>query len=59
MSDSLINSLRKVLMLIMFIVALTLVVIGQKNIGASGLGLMLLGLAMLIGQLWIYNRKYK
>jgi len=46
-------------MLIIFIVALTLVVIGQKNIGASGLGLMLLGLAMLIGLLWIYNRKYK
>lgn len=59
MSDSLRNALRNVLMLIVFIVATVLVIIGQKNIGAAGLGLMLLGLAMLIGLLWFYNRKYK
>ncbi|NMM53639.1 DUF6903 family protein [Paenibacillus aquistagni] len=59
MSDSLRNALRNVLMLIVFIVATVLVIIGQKSIGAAGLGLMLLGLAMLIGLLWFYNRKYK
>lgn len=59
MSDSLRNALRNVLMLIVFIVATLLVIIGQKSIGAAGLGLMLFGLAMLIGLLWFYNRKYK
>ncbi|SMG36630.1 DUF6903 family protein [Paenibacillus aquistagni] len=59
MSDSLRNALRNVLMLIVFIVATVLVIIGQKSIGAAGLGLMLFGLAMLIGLLWFYNRKYK
>lgn len=59
MNDSIKEKLRGVLMLIVFIVGIGLVVIGQKNIGAPGLGLMLLGLAMLISLLWLYNRKYK
>ncbi|WP_449603761.1 DUF6903 family protein [Paenibacillus sp. Marseille-Q9583] len=53
------NPLRNLLILIVFIFALVLVIIGQKNIGAPGLGLMLLGLALLIGLLWFYNRKFK
>ncbi|MEK3751662.1 MULTISPECIES: DUF6903 family protein [Paenibacillus] len=53
------NPLRNLLMLIVFIFALVLVIIGQKNIGAPGLGIMLLGLALLIGLLWFYNRKFK
>ncbi|MCR8660557.1 hypothetical protein NV377_24945 [Paenibacillus sp. T3-5-0-4] len=53
------NLLRNYLMLIVFIIAVVLVIIGQKNIGPSGLGLMLLGLALLIGLLWFYNRKFK
>ena len=59
MSDSMQNTLRNVLMLIVFVVATALVIVGQKSIGAAGLGLMLLGLAILIGLLWVYNRKYK
>jgi len=59
MSDSLRNTLRNVLMLIVFVVATALVIVGQKSIGAAGLGLMLLGVAILIGLLWFYNRKYK
>ncbi|WP_422659844.1 DUF6903 family protein [Paenibacillus sp. EC2-1] len=58
MNDSM-NALRGVLMLIVFIIGMTLVIVGVKNIGAPGLGLMLLGLAMLISLLWFYNRKYK
>ncbi|WP_211267829.1 DUF6903 family protein [Paenibacillus antarcticus] len=53
------NLLRSLLLLIVFIFAVVLVFIGQKNIGAPGLGIMLLGLALLIGLLWFYNRKYK
>ncbi|KOP66362.1 hypothetical protein AMS62_14835 [Bacillus sp. FJAT-18019] len=59
MNDFLKNYLRTLLMLIVFIVGVGLVIVGQKDIGAPGLGLMLLGLAMLITLLWLYNRKYK
>ncbi|MGG3283780.1 DUF6903 family protein [Paenibacillus solani] len=59
MNDFLKNYLRMLLMLIVFIVGVGLVIVGQKDIGAPGLGLMLLGLAMLITLLWLYNRKYK
>jgi len=59
MSESLRNLLRNYLMVIVFIIAIVLVIVGQKNIGAYGLGLMLLGLALLIGLLWFYNRKFK
>lgn len=59
MNDFLKNYLRMLLMLIVFIVGVGLVIVGQKDIGAPGLALMLLGLAMLITLLWLYNRKYK
>ena len=42
-----------------FICSLTLIIIGQRNIGPSGLGMMLVGLAGLIFLLWLYNRQYK
>jgi len=45
--------------MIVFVFGIGLVVVGEKNIGAPGLGLMMLGLAVLIGLLWSYNRKYK
>ncbi|WP_410767730.1 DUF6903 family protein [Fontibacillus sp. BL9] len=59
MNDYIKNYLRYLVMLIVFLVGLGLVVVGQKHIGAPGLGLMLIGLALLIGLLWLYNRKYK
>ncbi len=59
MNETIKNYLRNLIMLIVFIVGLGLVVVGQKHIGAPGLGLMLLGLAMMICLLWLYNRKYK
>jgi len=43
----------------MFVIGVALVVIGQKNIGPTGLLTMLCGMAILIGLLWNYNRKYK
>ena len=53
------NYIRGLFMLIVFVLGLSLVIIGHKEIGPSGLGLMLLGLAFLISLLWLYNRKYK
>lgn len=43
----------------MFIAGLALVILGQKNIGPSGLMTMLLGMVLLISLLWLYNRKYQ
>lgn len=47
------------ILLIIFIVSFILVVVGQKNIGYSGLGLELLGLAGILSVLCIYNQRYK
>lgn len=59
MSDSLWNLIRNLLMVIIFVAGVALVIIGQKHIGPTGLGTMLVGMTMLIGLLWAYNRKYK
>lgn len=44
---------------VIFVVCVALVVIGQKNVGPKGLGVMLIGLAGLITLLGLYNRQYK
>lgn len=40
-------------------VCIALVIIGQRNVGWSGLLMELAGLAGLIVLLWLYNRKYQ
>ncbi len=42
-----------------FIISLSLVIIGQKNVSYTGLAMELIGLAGLLILLYIYNRKYK
>ncbi|MEF2245136.1 MULTISPECIES: DUF6903 family protein [unclassified Paenibacillus] len=51
--------MSKLLYSVMFIAGLALVILGQKNIGPSGLMTMLLGMVLLISLLWLYNRKYQ
>lgn len=41
-----------------FILCLALVIYGQKTVGKMNLGIMLLGLAGLLGLLYDYNRKF-
>lgn len=48
-----------ILVAIVFVVCIVLVVIGQKNVGPTGLLTMLLGLAGLLVLLGLYNRQYK
>ena len=44
--------------LVLFIVFVALIVIGQKKAGRVDFGIMLIGLAGLLGLLYDYNRKY-
>ncbi len=48
-----------IVVLIVFVVCVALVVIGQRNIGASGLMTQLVGVAGLVVLLWLYNRQYR
>ncbi|MCI8592876.1 MAG: hypothetical protein HFI88_11155 [Lachnospiraceae bacterium] len=48
-----------IVVLIVFVVCVALVVIGQRNIGASGLMIQLVGVAGLVVLLWLYNRQYR
>ena len=53
------NVIKNIILFIIFIVCIALIVIGQKNIGATGLAMELIGLAGLLVLLYLYNRKYK
>ena len=48
-----------IVVLFVFVVCVALVVIGQRNIGASGLMIQLVGVAGLVVLLWLYNRQYR
>lgn len=48
-----------IIVLIVFVVCICLVIIGQRNIGPTGLLTMLAGLAGLVVLLWLYNRQFK
>lgn len=41
------------------VLCLALVIVGQRNVSVSGLGLQLLGLAGILLLLYLYNRKYQ
>lgn len=58
-NEKIIQIVKYILVTILFIGAVTAVIIGQKNIGPAGLGLMLVGLSILIFLLYMYNRKFK
>lgn len=51
---------RVILMLVLFVLALVLVVAGWKMTGQlAGLGIMIVGVALLLAVLYIYNNKYQ
>ena len=53
-------TLRMVLMLVLFVLAVVLVVSGWKMTGQlAGLGIMLVGVALLLAVLAIYNATYQ
>ena len=53
-------AMRMILMLVLFVLALVLVVAGWKMTGQpAGLGIMLVGVALLLAVLAIYNATYQ
>ncbi len=49
---------RSLLLAIVFAAGLVLVFLGQRMTGYPGLGILLIGLAMLLLDLYLYNRRY-
>ena len=53
-------ALRIVLMIVLFVLSIALVIVGWKMTGQlAGLGIMLLGVALLLAVLAIYNATYQ
>lgn len=59
MSETMKKIIVGFIVFLVFAVSMLLIILGQKNIGAPGLGVMMIGLAGLISLLWFYNRKFK
>lgn len=53
------KTLEILLKVVIFVVSVSLVTIGQRNIGFQGLTLMLIGLAGILGLLFLYNKAHQ
>ena len=53
------NVIKVILMCLLLCVFVALIIIGQKNIGYAGLGMMIVGLIGILGLLFVYNNKHK
>lgn len=51
--------MKKLIGAIIFLISVFLVVKGNKILGYSGLGLMFIGLAGLLSELYLYNKRYQ
>lgn len=51
--------LVRLLYLIIFIVSMTLIVTGQRNVGPTDLFVMLIGLGGILLLLYLYNKKFQ
>ncbi|GAB6168896.1 hypothetical protein JCM1393_13560 [Clostridium carnis] len=50
---------KKLIYGILFLVSMFLVIKGNSMVGYSGIAIMLLGMAGLIAELYIYNKRYQ
>ena len=53
------NIVKNIIMAVLFFVFLCMIVIRHKTVGLGNLGLEIDGLAGLLAELYVYNRKYK
>lgn len=51
--------MKKIIHAILFVIFLGLVIKGNTIIGYKGIGVMLVGLAGLLSQLYLYNKQYQ
>lgn len=53
------NTVKNIIMIVVFVICLALIIMGQRNISATGLGMELIGLVGLLTLLFVYNHRYK
>lgn len=53
------NTVKNIIMIVVFVICLALIIMGQRNISAMGLGMELIGLVGLLTLLFVYNHRYK
>lgn len=53
------NIVKNIIMAILFFVFLGMIIVGQKTVSLGNLGMELIGLAGMLVELYIYNKKYK
>lgn len=53
------NSVRNIIMCIVFVISLALIIIGQRNVSVSGLMMEIVGLIGLLTLLFVYNHRFK
>lgn len=53
------DNMKNILLMSIFIVSMALIFIGQKNVGYQGLAMEVIGLAGLLTDLYMYNKKFK
>lgn len=53
------NTAKIIVNIVAFIVFMLMIILGQRNVGWTGLGVEIVGLIGLLTQLFLYNKKYK
>ncbi|BBK23695.1 DUF6903 family protein [Amedibacterium intestinale] len=53
------NVIKNIIMAILFFVFLGMIIVAQRTVSLTNLGIEIVGLAGLLTLLYIYNRKYK
>lgn len=51
--------LVRIIYLMIFVLSMTLIITGQRNIGVTGLVCMLIGLVGILVLLYLYNKKFQ
>lgn len=49
---------KNIIKLVLFLLAVVLVIKGATIVGYGGLGMMFMGVAIILGELYIYNKQY-
>lgn len=53
------SKIKPIIMAVVFIVCLSMIIIGQRNVGYEGLAIEFVGLIGLLADLFVYNRDHK